>query len=171
MPAPKLLEITGQSTTAEQTWALFLQRRQALEAQMQLAVCDGCDQCGGRCVAGFGVTKQEWQAVQAFLATQPEAERRRIEEQEHTLPWPGAEELSTEGDTLRVTYCRFRDIESGRCSIYPARPTICRLFGQVGWLPCPIGAVTAYPEAAPEVWNLYRREKRKTWEEWQEEEN
>jgi hypothetical protein len=31
--------------------------------------------------------------------------------------------------------------------------------------------VSAYPEAAADVWNQYRQEKRKTWEEWQEEEN
>ncbi len=34
--------------------------------------------------------------------------------------------------------CRFRDGEAGRCRIYPARPLICRLFGLVEWLPCPL---------------------------------
>jgi Fe-S-cluster containining protein len=34
--------------------------------------------------------------------------------------------------------CRFRDEAAGRCRIYPARPLICRLFGLVEWLPCPV---------------------------------
>ncbi len=149
-----------------ESWERFLVRRQALEAQMQLGVCDGCDHCGTRCTAGFGVTRPEWEAVQAYLKGQCSAEVERVESQEKSFPWPGAEELEA-----RVTYCRFRDAENGRCSIYSVRPTICRLFGHTDWLPCPIGAVEAYPKEAASVWNQYRHEKRKTWEEWQEEEN
>lgn len=160
----KPLKVIGDQE--HQSWDLFLKRRGTLEAQMQLDVCDGCDMCGSRCVAGFGVTQQEWEAVKEYLSQQPSDDVERVRTQEKTLPWPGAEELEA-----RVTYCRFRDSANGRCSIYPARPTICRLFGQTSWLPCPIGAVSAYPEAAADVWNQYRQEKRKTWEEWQEEEN
>jgi ferredoxin len=161
-----LLTLLGErQPPPEQSWERFLERRGALEAQMQLEVCNGCDHCGTRCVAGFGVTHPEWEAVRAFLATQPVHEVERVAAQEKTLPWPGAEELEA-----RVTYCRFRDSESSRCSIYSVRPTICRLLGQTNWLPCPIGAVDAYPEAAADVWNQYRQEKRKTWEEWQDEE-
>ena len=161
----ELLTVVDELQMPEQGWEQFLERRGALEAQMELAVCDGCDHCGSRCVAGFGVTLPEWEAVKAYLATQSTQEVERVAQQEKTLPWPGAEELEA-----RVTYCRFRDGDNGRCSIYPARPTVCRLFGQTDWLPCPIGAVDAYPEAAAGVWNQYRQEKRKTWEEWQEEE-
>lgn len=160
----ELLKMAEETHDAKESWERFLKRRQALEAQMQLEVCDGCDHCGTRCVAGFGVTEQEWEAAVAYLATQPAEERARIAAQEKTLPWPGAQELGIE---TKVTYCRFRDLERQQCSIYPARPTICRLFGQTSWLPCPIEAVTAYPESAATLWNDYRKQKRKTWEEWQ----
>lgn len=159
-----LLTILGETQSPQSSWERFLERRSALESQMQLAVCDGCDHCGSRCISGFGVTQAEWEGVKAYLAIQPPEEVERVQNQEKTLPWPGAEDLEA-----RVTYCRFRDSANGRCSIYPVRPTICRLFGQTSWLPCPIGAVDSYPEAAADVWNEYREEKRKTWEEWQEE--
>ena len=156
----------GEHQTPQTSWEQFLARRQALEAQMQLEVCDGCDHCGTRCTAGFDVAQPEWEAVQEYLKTQAPEEVARVRDQEKTLPWPGADDLEA-----RVTYCRFRDGENGRCSIYPVRPTICRLFGQTEWLPCPIGAVESYPRGAASVWNQYRLEKRKPWEEWQEEEN
>ena len=151
---------------SQESWNRFLERREALEKQMQLEVCNGCDGCGTRCTAGFGVTSPEWLAVRAYLAQWPPEERERLAKQERTVPWPGAEETGA-----TVTYCQFRDRERNQCSIYPVRPTICRLFGQTSWLPCPIEAVTAYPEEAASVWNAYRLEKRKTWEEWQEEES
>jgi Fe-S-cluster containining protein len=163
----ELLKMAEETHDSQERWERFLKRRQALEAEMELEVCDGCDHCGTRCIAGFGVTQQEWEAVSAFLATQPAEELSRVATQEKSLPWPGTEALGIE---VNVTYCRFRDLEGQQCSIYPVRPTICRLFGQTSWLPCPIEAVSKYPETAASVWNDYREQKRKTWEEWQEEE-
>ena len=145
-------------------WKAFLKQRVALEQTLQLSVCNGCDHCGERCTSGFGVT--EGADVKDFLTQLPQEECERLSQQQRTLPWPGAEETGA-----TVTYCQFRDMEKGHCSIYPVRPTICRLFGVVHWLPCPIEAVTHYPMEAVSVWNLYREEKRKTWEEWQEEES
>ncbi len=151
--------LTGQSD-----WERFLERRNDLTARMELSACDGCDGCGGRCIDGFGVTHQEWNLVREYLATRPYEETERVRGQTKTQPWPGAEETGAE-----VTYCRFRDLERGECSIYPVRPTICRLFGHTEWLPCPIEAVTQVPEDAPEVWKQYRRLERKTWAQWEEE--
>ena len=161
----KPLKVVGQDDEPQVSWQQFLERRTALEAQMSLEVCNGCDHCGTRCVSGFGVAEAEWEAVKMFLSELPETERERLEKQTRRLPWPGAEDLE-----LYTTFCRFRDMEKNQCSIYPVRPTICRLFGQTSWLPCPIEAVPAYPEGAATLWNAYRTEKRKTWEEWQEEE-
>ncbi|MGC4046883.1 MAG: YkgJ family cysteine cluster protein [Armatimonas sp.] len=149
--------------TGEDTWKRFLERRKELTAEMDLAVCDGCDGCGGRCIDGFEVTRQEWEAVKIYLATQPSEEVRRVREQKKTQPWPGAEEFEA-----TVTYCRYRDLEREECSVYPARPTVCRLFGHTHWLPCPIGAVEQVPEAAPDVWREYRGLERKTWASWEE---
>jgi hypothetical protein len=117
---------------------------------------------------GFTVSREEWDAVQAFLQTQSPDEVARVRHQEKTLPWPGAEEAGVSDVT--VTYCRFRDTEQNRCSVYPARPTICRLFGQTHWLPCPIGAVAQYPEDAPQVWNHYREFDRRTFAQWEADE-
>jgi ferredoxin len=147
-------------------WKIFLKRRTALEKTLHLSACNGCDHCGERCTSGFGVTVEEWEAVKSYLTHLPQEERSQLSQQQRTLPWPGAEETGA-----TVTYCQFRDMGRGRCSIYPVRPTICRLFGVVHWLPCPIEAVTHYPEDAVGVWNTYREEKRKTWEQWQEEES
>lgn len=159
------LDMAG-SASHEESWARFLARRQALEEQMELGVCDGCDGCGTRCTSGFQVTYPEWLAVKTFLAELPKAEAERLVSQTRTIPWPGAEETGA-----TVTYCQFRDMEKNQCAIYPVRPTICRLFGQTSWLPCPIEAVTSYPVAAASFWNDYRTKKRKTWEEWQQEES
>ena len=150
------------SITDSIAWNHFLDRRNTLTQTMHLNVCNGCDGCGGRCTEGFGVTREEWQVAQDFLATLPEAEVNRVLSQNKIVPWPGGEECGA-----TVTLCRFRDIENDNCFIYPARPTICRLFGQTQWLPCPIEAVPDYPEDAPQVWNAYREFPRKTWEEWE----
>jgi Fe-S-cluster containining protein len=150
--------------TDRRDWERFLARRNDLTARMELEVCNGCDGCGGRCIDGFEVTRTEWEAVQTYLATLPASERERVQRQNKVQPWPGAEEFG-----VSVTYCPFRDLEKGECSVYPARPTVCRLFGHTQWLPCPIGAVERVPEDAPEVWREYRGLKRKTWAAWEEE--
>jgi hypothetical protein len=150
--------------TGEREWERFLERRKELTGRMDLGVCNGCDGCGGRCIDGFEVTRQEWEAVKSYLATRPESEVRRVREQKKTLPWPGAEEFGA-----TVTYCPFRDLERGECSVYPVRPTVCRFFGHTQWLPCPIGAVEQVPEDAPAIWREYVGIKRKTWAAWEEE--
>lgn len=135
---------------------------------MHLHVCDGCDGCGGRCTAGFLVTREEHDAVQSYLAASDPADVSRVATQNKVVPWIGAEDTGAGSETEfpTVTLCRYRDTERGNCSVYPARPTICRLFGQTAWLPCPIEAVPDYPVAAPGVWNAYRHFERHTWEDW-----
>jgi hypothetical protein len=113
---------------------------------------------------GFKVSRLERETAEAYLRTQPPSEVRRIKMQNKTVPWPGAEDTGA-----TVTFCRYRDMENGRCSIYPARPTICRLFGHTPWLPCPIEAVPAVPEGSPELWHEYLQFDRRTWEEWEAE--
>jgi hypothetical protein len=64
------------------------------------------------------------------------------------------------------TFCRYRDRDNDNCFVYPARPTVCRLFGHTPWLPCPIGAVTRVPDGSAALWNAYNGHERHTWEEW-----
>ena len=148
----------------EAIWQEFLARRDALTSRMEMATCNGCDGCGLRCMDGFTVTREEYDAVQDFLTSQPPEEVARVAAQEKTVPWPGAEESGA-----TVTFCRFRDSENANCSIYPVRPTICRLFGHTPWLPCPIEAVTQFPEGSAAFYNEYRRHERRTWAEWDKE--
>ena len=149
--------------SAHSDWERFLARRSDLTSRMALSVCNGCDQCGGRCVDGFTVTRAEREAANAYLDTLPEAEVARVLGQTKIIPWPGADDLD-----ITVTACRYRDLENGRCLIYPVRPTVCRLFGHTSWLPCPIEAVPDVPTDAPELWSDYLAFERRTWNGWDE---
>lgn len=123
--------------------------------------CNGCDECGTRCTAGVRILRAEFDEIQAYLSSPAGSGVARVVAQNKRLPIPGTDE----------TYqaCRFRDTERGNCSIYPARPLICRLFGHVEWLPCPIGEVTKVESGAVELMQQYATEPRKTYEEWQAE--
>lgn len=132
---------------------------------MQLSVCNGCDQCGLRCASGVPASRSEWDALQAYLASLSEAERaeiRRVETQDKTVDL---------GDEVTVQMCRYRDMEAGRCVVYPARPLICRLLGHVEWLPCPIEKVPKRIDTTDAValMQSYAQFERRTFEEWQEE--
>jgi len=144
-------------------WPEFTDKRDRFVARLPMAVCDGCDGCGQRCTSGFPVSLEE--AVEAFAAfgRLPAAERRRVDSQPLQLPWPG--------DVDRIANfhrCRFRDAEFGRCSIYASRPTVCRLFGHVDWLPCPIEAVRPERDEARQLWREYRDRELRTFEEWEQ---
>lgn len=120
--------------------------------------CNGCDHCGTRCTAGIQVLRSEYEAVRAELARLPAEEVARVLGQEKRRPIPGSEE--------EYTACEFRDVERGRCLIYPARPLICRLFGHVEWLPCPIAKVEKTVSGAVALMQAYAGEPRKTFAEW-----
>jgi hypothetical protein len=156
------LPVIGKSAAdASASWARFVARRDDLVSRMQMAVCDGCDGCGLRCMDGFTVSGEEYEAVRTYLSTLPSEEVERVLSQEKTVPWPGAEDTGA-----TVTYCRFRDMEQGNCFVYPARPTVCRLFGHTPWLPCPIEAVTEFPDGSAELWRDYRGFERLTFSAW-----
>jgi Fe-S-cluster containining protein len=121
--------------------------------------CDGCDACGTRCTAGIQVLQSEYRAIRGELARLPGGEVARVLGQERRVPIPGTEE--------QYTACRFRDVERGRCLIYRARPAICRLFGHVEWLPCPIFKITSHAPDAVGLMQVYAGERRQTFEEWE----
>ncbi len=164
-----LTTLSRSGTDIQDDWQAFLERRGTLTRAMRLDVCDGCDQCGGRCTSGFLVSYDEYVAARLYLATLPPLEVARVLGQDKNVPWPGAEDISAAELGLEpptVTLCRYRDVERDNCFLYPVRPTICRLFGHTEWLPCPIGAVPNCPDGAPAVWNDYRGFERETWEGW-----
>lgn len=127
----------------------------------RLKVCNGCDGCGDRCVADVPMTVAEYARIKEALAAMDPHERKRVLEQQKTVPWPGAPEFHYQA-------CQFRDLENGRCSVYEARPLVCRLFGHVGWLPCPIGAVPSVSEAGARLMLRSGRQERLTFAQWEE---
>ncbi|MFM7322898.1 MAG: YkgJ family cysteine cluster protein [Armatimonadota bacterium] len=145
-------------------WPEFAQRSDRFLRTLPLASCDGCDGCGQRCGAGFRVTREEALAAFAAFASLSADEQRFVDEQPREQPWPGVDP-----ETLTFVRCRYRDAERGRCAIYPARPTVCRFFGHVDWLPCPIGEVDPVSEPARSLWREYVELERRTWEEWEAE--
>jgi hypothetical protein len=100
----------------------------------------------------------EYRAIAEFVAGPEGAEARRVELLDKQVPYPGAEEF-------HYTACRFRDVERARCSIYPVRPVVCRLFGHVEWLPCPIEKVSAVAGGIAAM-QRYGQAPQMTYEEW-----
>lgn len=126
--------------------------------------CHGCDGCGARCVSGFQISLIEFRRIQEFLATPQGATARGVESYPNVQPYPG-------DDTAGATFvaCRFRDTERDNCAIYPVRPLICRLFGHVEWLPCPIERVERNDPGGVDAMRLYAGLTLRTYEEWLDE--
>jgi hypothetical protein len=138
---------------------IVLQESRRFADGIDQSICDGCDECGARCTAGVPMLEPEFRAIREFLAAPDGAEALRVERLDKQVPYPGAEEF-------HYTACRFRDVEQGRCSIYPVRPVVCRLFGHVDWLPCPIEKVPRPTPGGLEVMQRYGTVPQKTYEEW-----
>ena len=131
-----------------------------MESQLDLTPCDGCDSCGIRCTAGVPLTRAEYESVQEYIANSPD--------NGYIAEVARQDKLLDLGDGVAVRMCRFRDMERGRCAIYPARPLICRLLGHLEWMPCPIDKVPG-PVSTPDalaLFQFYSREDRRTFEQW-----
>ena len=120
-------------------------------------LCDGCHECGLRCTAGVQMTRQEFEQIVKCLRAQDPRQVTRVLEQDKRVPW--FEDIDTE-------QCTFYDVTKHRCIIYPARPLICRLFGRVEWLPCPLGKPLALLKDGLGVIQAYAGERRLTFGEW-----
>jgi len=123
--------------------------------------CNGCTACRHRCTAGIPLTRAEYDGIVHHLETMDLALRDRVLAQNKELPWPGAEGEAT------YTACRFFDTETGLCAVYPARPLICRLFGHVEWLPCPIEKIETTWPGGPATMQQRAAEEQHSWEEWE----
>lgn len=129
-------------------------------ARIDQSPCNGCDACGARCTEGVPMLRPEFQRIRDYLAGPDAGYVRQVEQQEKQLPYPGTEDVF-------YTACRFRDAEQGRCAIYPVRPLVCRLFGHVEWLPCPIGKIPAPVPGALDAMRRYGEAEQRTYEEWE----
>ena len=64
--------------------------------------------------------------------------------------------------------CRFYDPDLPGCVVYAARPLVCRLFGLVEWLPCPIGRRGPEVDDAREMMGWYSSQDLRTHAQWLE---
>jgi Fe-S-cluster containining protein len=107
------------------------------------------------------MSRAEYLRLKRYLASLPSADRARVLSQNKRLPWPGA-------PSITYVACPFRDVELGRCAVYPARPLVCRLFGHVEWLPCPSGKVSSPAASGVRLFQRYSELELKTFPEWEE---
>jgi hypothetical protein len=119
--------------------------------------CDGCHECGLRCTAGIHMTHPEFARIADHLRSIGPHDALRVIEQSKQVQW--FEDAFHEA-------CLFYDLTRRRCLIYPVRPLICRLFGRVEWLPCPIGKPLPMLHRGLEIIQTYASEKRATFAEW-----
>lgn len=131
-----------------------------LAASIEPTVCDGCRACALRCTAGIELSRHEYQAVQEY-AVDParRADVERVTQQDKTVHL---------GDGVTARACRYFDMRSGSCAVYPARPLVCRILGFVDWMPCPIDRVASRVPTAEALAALraYSREERRPLEAW-----
>ena len=124
----------------------------------QVDPCDGCHECAMRCTSGVPITKREFEAIVDYLRSLDFEEVRRVLDQEKVTQW--FEDITRE-------CCIFLDMKSKMCLVYPARPLICRLFGKVEWLPCPVEREVRVLKDGLSIIKEYAKEPRQTFAEWQ----
>ncbi|NCO40436.1 MAG: hypothetical protein COZ06_37050 [Armatimonadetes bacterium CG_4_10_14_3_um_filter_66_18] len=123
-------------------------------AAFDLTPCFGCDRCGSRCVDGWECTEEEFLALLTHLEATPDV--RSVCRQPKLAEW---------GEGV-VRRCWFRDDLQGRCAVYQARPLVCRLFGHVEWLPCPVGEVIPAAGSGVSAMQEYARHPRAPFAVW-----
>ena len=112
---------------------------QSVYERLPVGTCGGCTDCALRCAGEVPMLAAEYQAICQHLQNQDQSVP--------TLPprRPGQ----------MMPPCRFLEEASRLCVIYPVRPLICRLFGVVEWLPCPMGKQTAAVEDGLNLMHRY----------------
>jgi Fe-S-cluster containining protein len=128
---------------------------------MDLNPCNGCDECGLRCEAGVPMSREEFDAVENYI--------RRAHNRREIEAVTRQDKSFDLGDGVSVDLCRYRDMNNGRCMVYPARPLMCRLMGHLEWMPCPISKVKKHantPDALA-LMQVYAEEPRRTFEQWE----
>jgi hypothetical protein len=108
-------------------------------------------------MAGIQITKPEFERIIEYLRELDPRQVARVLDQDKFAVW--FEDIETE-------QCLFYDVTMRRCLIYPARPLICRLFGRVEWLPCPLERPLPLLHDGVGIIQAYAKEKRKTFAEW-----
>ncbi len=119
----------------------------AVDARLPNDECFGCYGCARHCTGNLGITRTEFEAIRDYL---------------DGGGWLPVIRRPTE----MVTPCEFQEPGGGRCIIYPVRPLICRLFGLVEWLPCPLERVQAPIADGAAIVAMYAQFERHSYREW-----
>ncbi len=120
------------------------------------AICDGCTVCATRCTNGIRISEFEYLRIVEELRALELNRAHKILGQSKTVVW---------FEEITYTACLFLDMESKLCLVYPARPLICRLFGRVRHLPCPIARAPQDLQADGAL-KIYTDLPLKTFQEW-----
>lgn len=119
--------------------------------------CHGCHECGLRCSAGIQMAREEFERILAHLRASDPHQVTRVLEQDKTVVW--FEDITTE-------MCLFYDVARRRCIVHPVRPLVCRLFGRVEWLPCPLEHPLPLLPDGLAIVRAYAAQRRLTFPEW-----
>jgi hypothetical protein len=103
------------------------------------------------------MTRMEFRRILAQLRQTDPEQARRVLSQDKEVQW---------FEDISVQACLFYDVRRKGCLIYPARPLICRLFGRVEWLPCPIGRPVPRLHNGLQILQDYASEERLTFDQW-----
>jgi len=103
------------------------------------------------------MTEEEFLRIVEHLRGLDPRQVTRVLDQEKRVPW---------FEDIDVEACLFRDVTRGGCIAYPARPLICRLFGRVEWLPCPLGRKLPQVREGLALIQEYAQQRRATFPEW-----
>lgn len=119
----------------------------AVYGSLPMDGCDGCSGCAGRCAGNLRITRTECEAIRDYLDG-------------------GGWFPVIRPHGAMVAPCEFQHPEQPWCLVYPARPLICRLFGLVGWLPCPRARRPVAVPDGPRIIATYAQFERRTWRRW-----
>lgn len=110
-----------------------------------------CQECCGPLL----VPKIEWQRIEEAGKFVPLASLERVEL--HTwFKFMGKHNLVAMQPDENMS-CRLLMPISGRCTVYPIRPLICRIWGCVKWMRCPHGCLPERWMSQEEVKDLFAR--------------
>ena len=120
-------------------------------AVLDSPACSGCTSCADKCAGAFGMWREE------FIRLRSAALAASID--------PGRLDPADEWSP-----CPFLDPADRLCLVYPARPLVCRAFGLLPLLPCPISKARPLPDAlARRIMADYASRPRKTYWQWLDE--
>lgn len=100
-----------------------------------------CDTCGGKCCGPVPLSKKEYKTIRKIYGIPRGAKHDLVSETLHLLTINGM--------------CAF--LKDGRCSVYEHRPEVCRKFGEIPQLPCPVVHKGANLEMLKRVDSLLRK--------------